>query len=413
MTLRRLDIDEIGKPMRVAIVHRRDDATVGGSLRVGETIANNLDPRKVEAHLVFAYGGPGHVASRARVPCHFIESKGPKDFSGWKRFRKLIRDLDCDAIHNVDGVVWAHLASLNLNVHRIIHIHDKYKPVPPLNDRFTLRLLRMNADATIFISNGARKDHIRRGGVKPEKSYVVYNGIDLTRYGPGPDKSECRRKLGIPTDVKLMGMVCRLTAEKGCLDFLRVLSRLPDKWHGVFTNDGPFRGEIMKFARLNNLEQRIHMLGVLDDVKIVYSALDALGLFTYYEAFGLVMAEAMVSGVPVFGLGSDGEYREPEFPLITKQNSIFVERVRPHNYYDSEDPQVLNELAAKIADYGEHPERYQEQIEHARVWVKTRFDAQIQAEATTRVYKHVCFSHESNAFPSSVPYEIKPMVTSF
>src|SRR5215213_5970484 len=130
------------RPIRVAIVHYRDDATGGGSLRVGETIANNLDPKKVEAHLVFAYGGPGHVTNSARVPCHFIKSKGPKDFSGWKRFRKLIRDLNCDIIHNVDGVVWVQLASFNLKARRIVHIHDKFKPIPPFNDRFALGLLR-------------------------------------------------------------------------------------------------------------------------------------------------------------------------------------------------------------------------------------------------------------------------------
>lgn len=402
---------ESKRPLRAAILHYCDNPIFGGALRVGETIANNLDPRKVEAHLVFAYNGPGTVTSNARVPCHFIRSNGPKDFSGWKRFRKLIRDLNCDVIHNVDGIVWTQLAALNLNAKRILHVHDRIKPIPPVTDKLTLRLLNISTDAKIFISNGARIDHIQRGGAKPEKSYVVYNAIDFNRFSNTLDKFECRKKLGISADVKLIGMVCRLTAAKGCLDFLRVLARLPDNWHGVFTNDGPFREEILRFARLNNLENRIHLVGVLDDVRVIYAALDALGFFTYYEAFGLVMAEAMASGIPVFGLGAEGEYREPEFPLITKQNAVFVERARPNNYYASEEPKVLNDLAIKISDYGEHPERYQEQIEHARMWVKTRFNADIQAEAATRVYEHLCCTISCSTLEDISLYEVKPIAT--
>src|ERR1700675_1253195 len=56
------------RPIRVVLVLYRDDLNLGGSLRVVEILANALDPERVDAHIVFAYGGPGPIASRVNVP---------------------------------------------------------------------------------------------------------------------------------------------------------------------------------------------------------------------------------------------------------------------------------------------------------------------------------------------------------
>ena len=63
---------DLTRKIRVVIAMYRDDVIAGGSLRVGQTLANNLDPSSVEAHLLFAYGGSGPVARSARVPCHRV-----------------------------------------------------------------------------------------------------------------------------------------------------------------------------------------------------------------------------------------------------------------------------------------------------------------------------------------------------
>ena len=52
--------------LRVAMVLYRDDLNVGGSLRVVEILAHALDPRRVEAHIVFAYGGPDRSQAAPR-----------------------------------------------------------------------------------------------------------------------------------------------------------------------------------------------------------------------------------------------------------------------------------------------------------------------------------------------------------
>ncbi|MGZ8843904.1 MAG: hypothetical protein ACXW18_09600, partial [Pyrinomonadaceae bacterium] len=90
------------EPLRVAMVHYRDSAIGGGSLRVGETIANHLDSRRIAAEMVFAYGSAGPVTQHAKVPCHFLESQGPRDVRAWNRARALFSKLRPDIVHFQD-----------------------------------------------------------------------------------------------------------------------------------------------------------------------------------------------------------------------------------------------------------------------------------------------------------------------
>jgi glycosyltransferase involved in cell wall biosynthesis len=397
------------RSLRVAIVHYRDDATLGGSLRVGETIANNVDPSKVEAHLVFAYGSAGPVSKSARVPQHFLKANGPKDFSAWRNARAFFHELAPDVIHFQDLIVWLRAALLGAGHKTILHVHGRYLPdyMSRKNKLLTRAFIR-STDGQVYITNGARNSALELDWADPRKAFVVYNSIDCEKFNGSVSKASARAQLGLPKDALLLGMVCRLFWAKGCLDLLSIIERLPDKWHGVFCGDGPQRAELEQQCKARNLLHRIHFLGLRLDVASVYAALDAYAFLSRYESFGLTIAEAMASGVPVFGLISEGEYREAEFPLITSENAAFLERSNPHNYFASEEPEVLDRLASKILDYGESPARYQEQIEHARTWVRTRFNAQIQAEATTRVYEHICLPEASDSSLTAGPYEIKP-----
>src|SRR5512144_2695858 len=105
-----ISASEPGCPLRVALVHYSDSAGSGGSLRVGEIIANHVDPRRISAELVFAYDGAGPVAKGTRVPCHFIGARGPKDFPAWIRARGLFKKLRPDIVHFQDSVVWLRAA---------------------------------------------------------------------------------------------------------------------------------------------------------------------------------------------------------------------------------------------------------------------------------------------------------------
>lgn len=393
------------RPIRVAIVHYRDDAKMGGSLRVGETIANHINREKVEAHLVFAYGEEGPVASRAHVPCHFIKAKGPTDFSAWLRARALFKDLAPDLIHYQDAIVWLRTALLGTRYKNLLHIHGRYMPeYLSWKNKVLTRAFINRTDAQVCITNGARDALLGLGWTRPEKVAVVYNSVDVDRFSSLNKKKEARARLALPEDVLLLGMVCRLFWAKGCLDLLALLERLPDNWHGVFCGDGPQLPELKRRCEELHLSHRVHFLGNQNNVAPVYESLDAYVFLSRYEPFGLVIAEAMAASVPVFGLMGDGEFAEREYPLVTKENAVFVNRHQGVNQEVPESPEVLDALAQRIKHYGDQPHQYRGMCHQAQEWVSERFDAPVQADAMVHIYEQLS-NQGANLFKTPTEYE--------
>ncbi len=378
------------RPIRVALVLYRDNLNVGGSLRVGEMLAHFLDPQQVEAHLLFTYGEPGPVAHRATVPCHFLRSKGPQDVRAWFRARELVCRLSPDILHFHNPAHWLHGALAGTRFKKLSHLHGPFF----LSDMGWLdRLLaaRMPAlmDGQVCITRGMRKKILEFGWGRPERTWTVYNAVDCPSFCQLVRRGDARRMFGLPEDAMILGMVCRLAWYKGCHDAIRILSRLEKKWHVVFCGDGPIQPDLKKHAEELGLEDRIHFTGMLDDVRACYAAMDAFLFLSRLEPFGLVIAEAMAARVPVFGLAGEGDFRDPQYPLVTPENSVFEERASPSDYEIAEDPLVLDKIAQRIADFSENPDRYTSMVERAHNWVRERFDGPIQAQSMTKVYTQV------------------------
>jgi glycosyltransferase involved in cell wall biosynthesis len=387
--------EQLQPPLRVAMVHYQDAASGGGSLRVGETIANHVDSRRIAAELVFAYEGPGPVAERAKVPCHFLGAKGPKDFPAWARARALFGKLQPDIVHFQDAVVWLRAALTGTPYLKMVHVHGRYQRRTrgvvrghPFEASELYHRFLQATDAQVCINNGARNALLGLGWIKPERSYVVYNAIDVSRFNRLP-RAEARAQLGLPADALLLGMICRLVWEKGCADLLSVIERLPERWHGVICGDGPEKNDLQRECEARGLANRMHFLGSQDDVQPIYSALDAYALLSHYEPFGLVLAEAMAAGVPVFGIQSGGEFDEPEFPLVRGDTVDLLRFDRAGDYESPVPSHLLDRLAVKLSYYGARPQAYEGMVTRARTWVETCFAAPIQARAMTRVFENV------------------------
>jgi|GEM_PF-822103 len=408
---------EAGVPIRVAMVHYRDSAATGGSLRVGEIIANHVDPNRISAEMVFAYGNAGPVTKAAKVPCHFIGAHGPKDFAAWIRARALFKKLRPDIIHFQDGVVWLRAALARTSYTKLVHVHARIVSATPQSGANgqthpylatpLLRAYLKSTDAQVCINHGARNALLELDWITPERSCVVYNSIDVGRFDLLPERVKARAELNLPGEALLLGMICRLVWEKGCFDLLSIIERLPQRWHGVICGDGPQRFELEKACRERGLSNRIHFIGVHDDVRPVYASLDAYAFLSHYEPFGLVLAEAMAAGVPVFGIQSDGEFNESEYPLLRDDVAEMVPFARDGDFEMPVPPQVLDQLAVKLSYYGARPEIARNMIARARSWVNSCFDAKIQTEAMTMVYENIVAEGHFSGMPLAEGYQKK------
>lgn len=375
--------------IRVAMVLYRDDLNVGGSLRVVETLAHALDPERVEAHIVFAYGGPGPIATRAKVPCHFLGSRGPLDFRSWLRARRQMGALAPDILHFHNPVYWLHGALLGHSRKKLLHAHGPYfMDNMGLVQRWLLKHSRRLVDGGVCINREIRQlllDH----GWNRGQTWTVFNAIDCAASTARMSKREARALLKLPEDCLVLGMVCRLAWYKGCQDGIRVLRGLDPRWHLMFCGDGPMLPYLVEMARQEGLADRIHFVGMVDEMDSAYAAMDAFLFLSRQEPFGLVIGEAMAARVPVFGLAGVGAYRDAYYPLLTPANSVLIERTSPGDFLSPEPSAVLNELAGRINDFGQRPEAYRSMIDQAHGWILERFDAHVQAEAMSEIYDYV------------------------
>ena len=153
-----------------------------------------------------------------------------------------------------------------------------------------------------------------------EKFFIVNNGIRTDEFLI-LDKIESRKKLGLPTDKKIIGVIATNlnTPQKGfhlLVDALLKIENI-DKYHLVFVGDGEGLSEKLPCTYTS--------LGtIIDKEKLnqFYSSLDLLVNPTLMESFGLVNVEAMASGTPVlvFDVG-------PLKEIVDEKAGWIVERI--------------------------------------------------------------------------------------
>ena len=195
-----------------------------------------------------------------------------------------------------------------------------FLPLAPAFEAHRERTLR-EARAFVAVTERARTALLLEGAPE-ERVHVVPVGIDLARFRPAPRPPGARDALGLPEDALVLLFAARLTWEKGLLDLLHAL-KLQD------LRRGPAAGAFLLVAGAGEQERearrRAARLGLLDRVRFLghlpysrmpelYAAADALALPSiptprWQEQYGMVLVEAMASGLPVVA-GASGSIPE-------------------------------------------------------------------------------------------------------
>lgn len=142
------------------------------------------------------------------------------------------------------------------------------------------------------------KDTLIEEGCDPRKIKVIYPGIDLTRFKPVIKKRQ-------PEAILFVG---RLVNEKGIWTIFEAFKKLHKKHPTLrlrFCGEGEEQSRLMIAIKKSNLEQAISVSPVsYDEMPQVYSEADIFVLASestryWKEQFGMVLVEAMASGLPV------------------------------------------------------------------------------------------------------------------
>ncbi|CAA9889321.1 conserved hypothetical protein [Candidatus Methylobacter favarea] len=146
-------------------------------------------------------------------------------------------------------------------------------------------------------------------GIPAERLSLIANGVDTKIFSPRPRNAEFRALHNIPETALLVGFVGRLAVEKGPDRFARaaelIHKTLPDT-HFLMVGEGPMEDEIRQIISQSNLEDCIHMTGILEDMQNIYPEFDILVSSSRSEGMPLVVLEAMASGIPIVAMDVGG-----------------------------------------------------------------------------------------------------------
>lgn len=138
---------------------------------------------------------------------------------------------------------------------------------------------------------------------------VVHPGVELERFDPAvlPTPAEARRKLGLPTEGPLIGIVGRLQRWKGIHVLVEAMPHILQSYpqaHGVVVGgehalEPGYPAYVHGRIQALGLQDAMIMAGLQRNVPEWMQAMDVIVHASDREPFGIVVIEAMALGKPV------------------------------------------------------------------------------------------------------------------
>lgn len=159
--------------------------------------------------------------------------------------------------------------------------------------------------AVICISPMVKDDILRHYKISPNKLHVIENAIDLEDYQRPNDieayRKSTRTNIGVPANAYLWLFVGKGFTRKGLDIALQALAHRPKMCHLIVVGKDHKQKSYQRLAKRLGIDHRVHFMGNQPDVRPYYWTVDALIHPALYEAYGLVVLEAMAAGLPVLG----------------------------------------------------------------------------------------------------------------
>lgn len=172
-------------------------------------------------------------------------------------------------------------------------------------NKYLLHKILSYADVIISPSECYIKES-RFLGKYRDKIVVIPNGLNIAEFNISYSKEECRRKLGLSIDGRIIIFVGTLSPHKGPDVLLKampkILKDIPDA-ELVFVGSGWMRGELERACKQFSVEKHVKFAGFVEErlKPIYYRAADVFCLPSVmkHEIFGIVNLEAMACGIPI------------------------------------------------------------------------------------------------------------------
>jgi glycosyltransferase involved in cell wall biosynthesis len=237
--------------------------------------------------------------------------------------RKMLKNLKLDIIHsqhpNLLGSAAMRLAKKK-NIPLVFTWHTLYDQyshfVPFVPQKLTAWWLVRNArnyanrcDAVITPTRSVI-DIIKNWGVANKHISAIPTGVEEDQFS-NPDRNRIRKEYDVRDDEVLLVLLTRLTAEKNVeflLDAVMGLFEKNPNLKFMICGDGDLKSILVKKVSENGLGDKVIFVGIVpnEEKKDYYAAGDIFVYASKSETQGMVLTEAMYTGLPIVAVRATG-----------------------------------------------------------------------------------------------------------
>ena len=160
-----------------------------------------------------------------------------------------------------------------------------------------------NAKHIIAISHKVKEELMEWYDIPEEKISVVYNGVNINEFNP-EFKEYFRYKVRKKHRMFMKDRVILFAGyeweRKGLESLIKALGKIPHKKTKILVVGSGDEEKYKQIARDSGVVKRVVFAGPVKNIQRYYAAADLFVFPVDYEPFGLVITEAMSSGLPVF-----------------------------------------------------------------------------------------------------------------
>jgi glycosyltransferase involved in cell wall biosynthesis len=302
---------------KIKILHVQETIASGGVERTRLSLAKLLDKDQFEQKIICTDASGNMVDEIRKEGVEIIAIgilKSPFQWSQHKKVKKIIQEYQPDIIHGAvfEGVT---MAAINgwLKKVPIIIIEETSDPQNrSWKGNLLMTLFSKLAHKVVGVSEGVTEEYLKgKLKIPSEKAILVNNGVALPRAISDTEITATKRSLHISENDFVIGSVGRMLQDehKRFSDLIKAFAKFAsnkDNAKLLLLGDGPERMNYEKLVKELDITEKVIFAGYQQDVTLFYNLMNVFSLVSAYEAFGLVLAEAMLNKLPVVATSVGG-----------------------------------------------------------------------------------------------------------
>ncbi len=301
---------------KIKVLHIITELELGGAQLFTLWTMENLDKNIFSPFLITNKKGTLNKRYKDKNNYFFIntlirEINPVKDFLSLIKLYKTIKTIKPNIIHTHSSKagILGRWAGFFARVPIIIHtvhgfgfspFHSNFRKYLYI---FLEKITAKITDHFIFVSEDNLKQGEKLKISSKGKSSVIRSIVGLTDFRKNALKKEELKKIwGFPKDKTIIGGIFCFKPQKDPIGFLKVAKKAIEKNKNLvffIAGDGEVRKPMEDFIHENKLEDKIKLLGWVDNTANLLPAFDILLLTSLWEGLPQVVVQALVSKVKV------------------------------------------------------------------------------------------------------------------